>query len=88
MVQSRQHVFKSKLLLNIYEYCRGSQTLIINFPTSKVSKECKTHIKEALKEKKIVYWNTVFVDISSRLISVIAAYRDIQGKTPTLANEI
>ena len=33
-------------------------------------------MKEVLKEQEIVNWNTAFVDISPKLISVIKAYRE------------
>jgi hypothetical protein len=55
---------------------------MIHFPTSTVSKEMKSQMKGVLRAEKIVNWNTAFVDITSRLISVIKNYRDNQRKNP------
>ena len=83
------HQFELKIKKNDLKFL-GYQTIMIHFPTSKVSKETKINLKQALKEEKLVFWNTAFVDISSRLISVIAAYRDKQGLTPykNIANKL
>ncbi len=42
----------------------------------------KSQMKGVLRAEKNVNWNTAFVDISARLISVITDYRDNQRKNP------
>jgi hypothetical protein len=58
----------------------GNNTIMFQFPTSIFSKEMKIQMKAVLKGQETVNWNTAFVDISQKLISVIKAYRDNNGK--------